>query len=321
MPSCAGDFLDAGHGVVEVAGDLHRQRPVVEGLRELAVGDLARADEDHGLHQPGDRAVQGQRGAGVAGRGAGRPAGADRVGVREGGRHAVVFEAARGVHALVLQVQVARLECRRTWPTPADGCKSVCPSPIVTTCSTRRKGQQLVEPPHAAERQWVVAAGPFLLEELERVGRRSAVPVVNHVQQAAADVAGQPRLLDGVGCAASRRDAPLKGDVGQRGDANGSWLPKCPHRGDCTDSSHNPHRLCAWDRHNCQSNCQSFCGNIMPACTPRIRSRSLCRRQQQCLVPANRGVTPSRAGKYSLACISARRLGRRSRIDRSTCRI
>ena len=42
----AGDLLDALHGVVEVAGDLHRQGAVVEGLGQLAVGDLARADED-----------------------------------------------------------------------------------------------------------------------------------------------------------------------------------------------------------------------------------------------------------------------------------
>ena len=37
----ARDLLDALHGVVEVAGDLHRQRAVVERLGELAVGDLA----------------------------------------------------------------------------------------------------------------------------------------------------------------------------------------------------------------------------------------------------------------------------------------
>jgi len=35
------NFFDALHGVIEVAGDLDGQRPVIEGLRELAVGDLA----------------------------------------------------------------------------------------------------------------------------------------------------------------------------------------------------------------------------------------------------------------------------------------
>ena len=37
----AGHLLHALHGVVEVAGDLHRQGAVVERLRQLAVGDLA----------------------------------------------------------------------------------------------------------------------------------------------------------------------------------------------------------------------------------------------------------------------------------------
>ncbi len=88
----AAHFLHAGHRVVKIAGDLNRQRAVVEGLRELAVADLARADEDDGLHQSRGGAVHGQRRAGVAGRGAGRPLGADGPGVRERGRHAVVFE-------------------------------------------------------------------------------------------------------------------------------------------------------------------------------------------------------------------------------------
>ena len=47
-----GDFLDASHGVVEVAGDLHGQRPEFQRLRQLAEGDLAAADEDDGFHQP-----------------------------------------------------------------------------------------------------------------------------------------------------------------------------------------------------------------------------------------------------------------------------
>ena len=42
----AGDLLHALHGVVEVAGDLHGQGAVVERLGQLAVGDLAAADED-----------------------------------------------------------------------------------------------------------------------------------------------------------------------------------------------------------------------------------------------------------------------------------
>jgi len=67
-PHLARHFLDAGHRVVEVAGDLDREGAVVERLREFAVGDLAGADEDDRLHQPRDGAVDGQRGAGIAGR-------------------------------------------------------------------------------------------------------------------------------------------------------------------------------------------------------------------------------------------------------------
>ena len=164
------------HGVVEVAGDLQRERAVVEGLRELAVGDLAGADEDDRLHQLADAAVEGERGAGVAGRGAGGAAGADHVGVGEGGRHAVVFEAARGVHALVLQDTAGRAAGRRSWPTPSDWCSSVCPSPMVTIFSGGANGKQLAEPPDAAEAERIVAAAPFLFERGERLrepGQRS----------------------------------------------------------------------------------------------------------------------------------------------------
>jgi len=106
------DLLHAQHGIVEVAGNLHRQRSVVQRLRQLAVGDLARADEDDGPHQPGGRAEDGEAGAGVARRGARRPAGADDAGVGERRRHAVVLEAARRVHPLVLEEQLPGVETR-----------------------------------------------------------------------------------------------------------------------------------------------------------------------------------------------------------------
>ena len=55
----AGHLLHALHGVVEVAEDLHGQGAVVEGLGQLAVSDLARADEDDGPHQAGGGADTG----------------------------------------------------------------------------------------------------------------------------------------------------------------------------------------------------------------------------------------------------------------------
>jgi hypothetical protein len=49
-------LADAPQGVVEVAGDLQGQRAVIQRLRQLAVGDLAGADEDDGPHQARVRA-------------------------------------------------------------------------------------------------------------------------------------------------------------------------------------------------------------------------------------------------------------------------
>ena len=72
-----GDLADPLHRVVEVADDLDRQGAVVERLGQLAVGDLARADEDDRLEaEVGRRAVDGQRRRGVARAGAGDPPGA-----------------------------------------------------------------------------------------------------------------------------------------------------------------------------------------------------------------------------------------------------
>ena len=110
-----------------------------------------------GLHQLADAAIQRQRRAGVAGRGTGGPAGADRVGVREGGRHAVVFEAARGVHALVLQEQLARLHA----DVPGHAVGRVQQRlPFADRDDLVRRGerQQLAESPDAAEAERLVAA-------------------------------------------------------------------------------------------------------------------------------------------------------------------
>ncbi len=172
-----GDLLDALHGVVEVAGDLDRQGAVVERLRELAVGDLARADEDDRLEsEVGRRAVDRQRRRGVAGAGAGDPPGADHPGVRERGGHAVVLEAARGVHPLVLQQQAARRPCRRTAPTLSAGCSSVCPSPMVTTFSGGANGSSSRNRQTPREAERVEPVGPLGLEVAQATSGRAGGP-------------------------------------------------------------------------------------------------------------------------------------------------
>ena len=212
----ARDLAYAEHRVVEIAGDLHRQRAIVERLRELPVADLTRTDKDHGLHQPAHAAVQGERRAGVAGRSAGSAFGADHPRVGEGGRHAVVLEAARGVHPLVLQHQPGGVHAdivghagrgvQRRLPL-ADGDDLVVGS----------EWEQLTEAPHAGPLKRLVAARPLLLKVRQAGGNRQAVPVVSNVQERAAGVARGPHFADVVRGAAAGHHALLIGDVGAGG--------------------------------------------------------------------------------------------------------
>src|SRR5262249_556665 len=152
---------------VEVAGDLYGEGAVVERLRQLAVGDLAAADEDDGAHQPGRGAENRKRGAGVAGAGAGGAFGAGDAGVRERRGHAVVLEAAAGVHALVLQEQMSRLQAdvaRYRVRLLKNGLAFTDGQHLVGG----REGQQLAETPDAAEAERVGAVGPFRLELAQR---------------------------------------------------------------------------------------------------------------------------------------------------------
>ena len=99
-----GDLANALHGIVKIAEDLDREGPVIEGLGELAVGDLSRADEDDGTKtEIGRRAIDGEGRGGIARAGAGHTTGGNHASMRERSGHAVVFEASRGIHALILQ--------------------------------------------------------------------------------------------------------------------------------------------------------------------------------------------------------------------------
>ena len=111
--------------------------------------------------------------------------GADHAGVRERRRHAVVLEAARRVHPLVLQEQPPGLQADvrgdRVGPLAerlplADGHDLV----------VRGEREQFAEPPDAGEVERVGAVRPLRLEVRERLRRRQAVPVVGDVEQPAA---------------------------------------------------------------------------------------------------------------------------------------
>ena len=154
------------------------------------------------------------------------PFGADRVRVGKGGGHAVVFEAARGVQALVLQKQVA-VAYAGVAGHAAGGLQQCLTFAHGDDRLAPGKRQQFVEPPDAAQRQRLVAARPLAFEERQRLGRLRSVPIVDDVQQAAAGLAGHARFVHAVGGSARGNDATLEGDVSQ-GGRNGSGSPQAP---------------------------------------------------------------------------------------------
>ena len=171
-----GHLADALHRVVEVADDLDRQRAVVERLGELAVGDLARADEDDRLEaEVGGRAVDGQGRRGVPRAGAGDAAAPT---IRAWVNAAVMplslklpegfipsywsMQAAR-VHADVLADLVGGLEQRLPLADRDDHLG-------------RGERQELAEPPDAREVERVEPVGPLRLEVAEPSGGREGGP-------------------------------------------------------------------------------------------------------------------------------------------------
>ena len=90
--------------------------------------------------------------------------------VAEGGRHAVVLETAGGVHAFVLQVQPIGLQAH----VAADGGRNVQQRLSLAhgdALLDRHEGQQVVEPPDAAEAMRIAAAAPLVFEDLPGPGR------------------------------------------------------------------------------------------------------------------------------------------------------
>ena len=168
-----GDLPDALHGIVEVADDLDRQRPVIERLRQLAVSDLSRADEDDRAEaEVGRRAVDGQGRRRVAGAGAGDPSSRNHASMGERRGHAVVFEAAGGIHALVLQPQGAGVEA----DVLADlvgaleqGLSFADGDDLLGGC----EGEQLAESPDAGEAEWIERSDHFDSNSSSRRGTGS----------------------------------------------------------------------------------------------------------------------------------------------------
>ena len=165
---------------------------MIERLRQLSVGDLARADEDDGAKpEIGRRTVDGQGRRRVARAGTGNPPSRNHASMRECGGHAVVFEAAGGIHAFVLEPERAGIDADVATDLVgaleqglafADG----------DDLDRRGEREQLAEPPDAGEGERVVAPAPFRLEVGEPARARGACPTGRR-RRAASPQAGQEK--------------------------------------------------------------------------------------------------------------------------------
>ena len=178
-----GDLPHALHRVVEVADDLDRQGPVVERLRQLAVSDFAGTDEDDRTEpEVRRRAVNGEGRGGVARAGTGDPPGRNHASMCERRGHSVVFEAAGGIHALVLEPESAGIE-----PDVAADLVGLLEQGLAFAdgddLAAGGERKQLPESPDAGEGERVVAVGPFRLEVSEPARHRQRVPLVDDVER------------------------------------------------------------------------------------------------------------------------------------------
>ena len=164
---------------------------MIECLREFAVGDFSRADEDDGPKtEIRRRAVDGQCRGGIAGAGTGDPSRRNHSSMRECGCHAVVFKAARGIHALILQPQRAGIEAHiftHFIGTLEEGLSFADGDDLVGWC----EGEKLTETPDSGEVEGIEAIGPLRLEFREPTGDWQAVPVVNDIDQITAIRTGE----------------------------------------------------------------------------------------------------------------------------------
>ncbi len=187
-------LLDPPHTVIEVAFNLNRLRPIVQGLAEFAVGHPPRADK-HGAFHPAGVGVEGDGGGGIAGAGAGDMASAGEPGVAKGGGHAVILKRAAGIQPLVLQQQPPGVHPR----VAADaviGLQKRLALADGNAVFLIAKGQQLPEPPHARIVQRARPPRPAALEPVEARGYFHAVPVVLHIEQVPARRARKEHLVD-----------------------------------------------------------------------------------------------------------------------------
>ena len=91
-------------------------------------------------------------------------------------------------------------------------------------CLPRREGQQIMEPPDAAEGQRIAPSHPLSLKHFKRGRDGQAIPVVGDIEQVAAGRATGQDLIDGKSGPAGGIDALLKSEVGSGGNGHGGNL-------------------------------------------------------------------------------------------------
>ena len=184
--------------------------PMIEGLGELAISDLSRTDEDDRTKaEIGRRAVDGQGRGGIARAGTGDAPRRNHASMCERGGHSIVFEAAGGIHALILQPQGTGIEAdifTYLIGTLEEGLTFADRDDLLGGCER----EQLAEPPDSGEAEGIEAVGPLRLEIGEPAGDRQSIPLVDDVDQIAAKRTGEMSFVEGERRRASRVQALLK---------------------------------------------------------------------------------------------------------------
>ena len=150
----------------------------------------------------------------------------------ESGGHAVVFEAAGGIHALILQPQRTGIEAdifAHLVGTLEEGLTFADGDDLVG----RGEGEKLAEPPDSGEAEGIVAVGPLRLEFGEPAGDRQAIPLVDDVDEIAAKRTREMSFVEGERRRASRVQALLK-RRGCRGSGPGRRSRVLRHLSSCS---------------------------------------------------------------------------------------
>ena len=141
----------------------------------------------------------------------------------ERGRHAVVFETARGIEAFILKKESTRSDADISSHAFGGSQERLALTDGHYLVGVGER-QQFVKTPDAAKTEGILTLRPLGLEKIKRLRRLAPIPIVDHVQQAAAGIAGNPRLFDTIGGGARRRDTLLERDVCLRCGGNGPRL-------------------------------------------------------------------------------------------------